>query len=55
MKKIEIIFETTLDFKNKYVLIFIGTVLNRLFQKMEKFGGETVCIVNLKIFSKVCF
>lgn len=35
MKKIEIIFGTTLDFKNKYVLIFIGIVHNRLFQKWK--------------------
>lgn len=52
MKKIKIIFGTTLDFKKKYVLMYIGTVHNRLFKKMEKSGGGTVCIANLKIFSK---
>lgn len=34
-EKIEIIFGMTLDFKNNYVLIFIGTVHNRPFQKWK--------------------
>ena len=54
MKGNKVFFESTLGFTKKYVLINIETVPNRLF-KMKKSGGETVCIVNLSVYSKVCF